>query len=687
MVTRWRSFRVHGVTKVIAFLLMMAAIAAVFVSMKMILLKGANPECLIVPDYHKSEAFYEQIDDALEKVAMISFNYPSDLGDVPFYYYFKCGGIEYSNTIQSDRAFYEKYDRAFFYLDNGHWRAGENSYHRSDFGNTTSPAYTAAYVAFPDEYLDARQQIWDQDRILLVPLSIVIIASCVVAAVLLLYLVAVTGRVPQDINVHLSRIDHDFTELQLAVLVIGAGLFSVVMRGMLEGQFLSGLNMNYMLILIGTLSAAAGALIVFTLLSLIRKIKAGLIIKNSLLYLLISRTVRSVRKLVNFFFFGNLFRNATFTRDLYYRQLIFLATTLVMVSLAVLFTIMQKWWMILPLAVELFIIVWYIAGNKHLYDSIEDYVKEKMEEQLRAEKMKVALITNVSHDLKTPLTSIISFIDLLSKENGLSETAVDYISILQNKSERLKSIVTDLFDLAKSTSGDAVLEMEYIDLVKLVEQTLADMDDRISASGFAFKLILPDSPVTIYADGKKLYRVFQNVIDNALKYSQPGTRIHIELKIQGDRAVTIIRNIAGYDMNFTAQEILQRFTRGDASRSTEGSGLGLSIAESFTKVNGGDLRIEIDGDMFKVLIGFYTEQGSARNAVSEAAASGTASAESLRQEEAAAGREEAAVSAADAKPEQVLQNEGYAIELIAENDTNPEPLLSHSPLTGDQQGD
>ncbi len=668
MVTKWRSFRVHSITKAVAFLLMLAAVAAVFVSMKMILLKGADPECLIVPEYDKSEAFYEQIDDALEKVARISFNYPSDLGDVPFYYYYKYGDIEQSNTRQSDRMFYEKYDRAFFYLDNGHWRAGENSYHRSDFDNTTSPVYTTAYVAFPDEYLDAGQQIWDQDRILLMPLGIAIIVSCAVAVVLLLYLVTVTGRVPQNINVQLSRIDHDFTELQLAVLMIGTGLFTVVMRDMLEGRFLSGLDVNYALILIGILSAAAGALLVFTLLSLIRKIKAGIIIKNSLLYLLITRAFKIVRKLVNFFFFGNLFRNATFTRDLYYRQLIFLATTLVMVSLAVLFTIMQEWWMIIPLAAELFIIIWYIAGNKHLYDSIEDYVKEKMEEQLRAEKMKVALITNVSHDLKTPLTSIISFIDLLSKESGLSESAVDYVNILQNKSERLKSIVTDLFDLAKSTSGDAVLEPEHIDLVKLIEQTLADMEDRIDASGYAFKLTLPDHPVTVYADGKKLYRVFQNVIDNALKYSQTGTRIHVELTVQAHRAVTIIRNIAGYDMNFTAQEILQRFTRGDASRSTEGSGLGLSIAESFTKVNGGDFRVELDGDLFKVIIDFPVEQTSVHKEASEKVIEtpvlgtekhGITEYRIALQEEAAVGQMEEPAPEADlqAPPEAALQTE------------------------------
>ena len=158
--------------------------------------------------------------------------------------------------------------------------------------------------------------------------------------------------------------------------------------------------------------------------------------------------------------------------------------------------------------------------------------------------------------------------------------------------------------MAKSTSGDINLDLEKLDLKKLIEQTLGDMADEIDTSGLQIRTRLPEGPVYIKSDGKRLYRVFQNLIDNALKYSLKGTRVYIELEEVNGKAITVIKNIAGYEMDFTAEEILQRFSRGDKSRTTEGSGLGLSIAESFTKVCGGEFVVDIDGDLFKVIIKF-----------------------------------------------------------------------------------
>ena len=222
---------------------------------------------------------------------------------------------------------------------------------------------------------------------------------------------------------------------------------------------------------------------------------------------------------------------------------------------------------------------------------------------MKSERMKVDLITNVSHDLKTPLTSIISYVDLLSKED-LPESAQDYVNILADKSYRLKNIVSDLFDLAKSTSGNLPLNMENIDLKKLIEQTLGDMEDEIEKSGNNFKINLPEQPVYIFSDGNKLYRVFQNIIGNALKYSLEGTRVFIDMEIDNNIVSVIVKNTASYEMDFTADEVVQRFNRGDKSRTTEGSGLGLSIAESYTWACGGRFAIKIDGDQFKVKLNF-----------------------------------------------------------------------------------
>lgn len=227
---------------------------------------------------------------------------------------------------------------------------------------------------------------------------------------------------------------------------------------------------------------------------------------------------------------------------------------------------------------------------------------------MKSERMKIDLVTNVSHDLKTPLTSIVSYIDLLSKEEDLSQSAKDYIDILSDKSNRLTQIVSGLFDLAKSTSGNINLKLEKLDLKKLIEQTLGDMKDEIERSDLQIKANLPEKGLYIVSDGEKMYRVFQNIIDNALRYSLNGTRIYIDAEDINGKAVATIKNIANYEMDFTADEILQRFNRGDGSRTTDGSGLGLSIAESFSNVCGGDFEVDIDGDLFKVTIKFDIEK-------------------------------------------------------------------------------
>ena len=237
-------------------------------------------------------------------------------------------------------------------------------------------------------------------------------------------------------------------------------------------------------------------------------------------------------------------------------------------------------------------------------NNIADGFESAVQKAVKAEKMRTELITNVSHDLKTPLTSIIGYVDLLEVVEQLPAEAKDYVAVIKTKAERLKHIISDLFDLSKSSSGNVELEMENLDLKKLLEQTLADMEDSINASQRTIKSDFPYNPVMIYADGKKMYRVLQNIIDNSLKYSMDNTRIFIVLKQVNEKAIVEIKNIAAYEMDFQSDEILERFTRGDKNRATEGSGLGLSIARSFTQACGGSLDIVVDGDQFKVIIEF-----------------------------------------------------------------------------------
>lgn len=237
-----------------------------------------------------------------------------------------------------------------------------------------------------------------------------------------------------------------------------------------------------------------------------------------------------------------------------------------------------------------------IYGMTTKLNNISDGIQSAVERQVKSERMKIDLVTNVSHDLKTPLTSITSYINLLSMEE-LNPEARDYVTILEQKSERLNVIVSDLFDLAKATSHTDI-NLERIDAVILVGQVLADMADKINSYGKEIRTDISMETAPIYAEGKKLYRVLQNLIDNALKYSLDSTRIYLRLHEDGSDVVIQIKNISSYEMKFSPEEVTERFTRGDEARTSEGNGLGLSIAKSFTEACGGSFAVVVDDDLF-----------------------------------------------------------------------------------------
>lgn len=236
---------------------------------------------------------------------------------------------------------------------------------------------------------------------------------------------------------------------------------------------------------------------------------------------------------------------------------------------------------------------------------LDQRMKSNLEARLKSERMKIDLVTNVSHDLKTPLTSIIGYVDLLAKQEDLPAEARDYVLILQQKSEGLKDLVSDLFALAKSTSGAEPVELETLDLSMALRQTLADMADLFEKGGIPVREALPDT-APVLAESAKLNRVLQNLLDNAERYSLPGTRIYVSIQPGPDSTLLTVKNTASYEMTFTQEEILQRFARGDAARTTDGSGLGLSIAESFMHNFGGALDVRIEGDTFTVTLTFQT---------------------------------------------------------------------------------
>lgn len=248
-------------------------------------------------------------------------------------------------------------------------------------------------------------------------------------------------------------------------------------------------------------------------------------------------------------------------------------------------------------------------GNSDLKEAVNNLndiqrgMKIAMDEQMKSERMKVELIANVSHDIKTPLTSIISYVELLKQEENLPEHVREYISILENKSQRLKTMVQDVFEVSKAASGELPVHMENLDFGKLLRQTLADMSEQILASDVTVKTEIPEEDIMIHADGERLYRVFQNLVQNALKYSLEGSRIYITLGDEAEVAIASVKNTSREEL---AQETdyTERFTRGDKSRSDGGSGLGLSIARSFTETCGGRFQVETIADLFVATVSF-----------------------------------------------------------------------------------
>lgn len=234
---------------------------------------------------------------------------------------------------------------------------------------------------------------------------------------------------------------------------------------------------------------------------------------------------------------------------------------------------------------------------------MEAGLRVALEEQMKSERTKIELIANVSHDLKTPLTSIVSYVELLGQEEGLPEHVRDYVRILSEKSQRLQAMVRDVFEVSKAAAGNLPVAVAPLDYAKLLWQTLADMSEEIQGASAALRPRLPEEPVWIEADGDRLYRVFQNLIGNALKYALENSRIYLDLMVEGDTATAVVRNISRDELP-QGVDLTERFVRGDASRTDGGSGLGLSIARTFTEACGGSFSLHTEADLFTVRVTF-----------------------------------------------------------------------------------
>lgn len=245
-----------------------------------------------------------------------------------------------------------------------------------------------------------------------------------------------------------------------------------------------------------------------------------------------------------------------------------------------------------------------LSNLAHSLNNIKLGIKSALEEQMKSERLKSELITNVSHDLKTPLTSIINYVDLLKRENLTADEIKSYIDVLDRKTARLRVLIDDLFEAAKMSSGAVELHIEQVNVASLLNQAIAEFSEKIEQSSLTFRVNVEQPKIVAPLDGKKTWRVFENLIGNALKYSLPNTRVLIDLYEKPGEVIMTIKNVSAYEIDFDAEELFERFKRADQSRNTEGSGLGLAIAKSIVELQGGRLSIEIDGDYFKVIVVF-----------------------------------------------------------------------------------
>ena len=232
---------------------------------------------------------------------------------------------------------------------------------------------------------------------------------------------------------------------------------------------------------------------------------------------------------------------------------------------------------------------------------IRQGLMSSVNESLKNEKLKADLITNVSHDIKTPLTSIVNYVDLLKRENLENENAKYYIHVLEEKSQRLKQLTEDLVETSKITSGNVKLNMQKLDLVELLYQTGGEFNERFESRNLTIVTKIPSEQIFIYADGRQLYRSIENLYTNAAKYALENTRVYVELEKADTKAVFTIKNVSKNELDIVSNgnvDLTERFVRGERSRTTEGSGLGLSIAKNLTHLMGGKFEIKVDGDLF-----------------------------------------------------------------------------------------
>ncbi len=466
------------------------------------------------------------------------------------------------------------------------------------------------YLAYSDEKLSDMKETWtkarDSNRENLNYLFINFIILAITTVLSFIY----AGKTDEKDIVEMNITDKIYTDITLVLIFIMATLgflYLVSMPMLISDLLMSDHFYQKPLLLVLAIIASIGFELI---LSLVRHIKNGSIFTHSLIYKIFNKIVRAFKDIYNTSSLGKK-----------------IAIIIIIYSLALFLTAF-----IFPITITFFIVFLIRklkdleeikmgvekirAGDldykiklekdgelKELADNINQIsegLKNAVNNELKSERHRSELITNVSHDIRTPLTSIITYIDLMRQEEN-EEKKEEYLQVLEKKSARLKVLIDDLFEASKVTSGNIPVNLEKIDLLSLINQGIGELSDKIEEKDMDFIVESSSEEVFVCADGNLLWRAIENLLSNIFKYGLESSRVYIDIE-DGDRVVLSIKNISKYKLNISEDELMERFKRGDESRTSQGSGLGLSITESLIRLQDGDFKIKIDGDLFKAII-------------------------------------------------------------------------------------
>ena len=453
----------------------------------------------------------------------------------------------------------------------------------------------------------------------------------------MVWLTVTAGRRPEDEEIHLNGFDRWYTEIA-AGTVIGIWLAGTIISGTLIAN--SSLGYSHVVVTVIVICLICGtytmAWFLIGYLSLVRRIKAGTLWKNSLIRKVLKWIGKCSGKLADF---ARAFSRNTAEKI----KVLLVGGAFLFLQFLIIGCVFSGAgvFLLALMAVDVAVMIFAIRkadGQDRIMDGLKkisdgelqykiktdtltgkqkvmaEYINNigsgldaAVENSLKKERMQTELITNVSHDLKTPLTSIINYVDLMKRENPTDPKIQEYLRILDEKSQRLKVLTEDVVEASKASTGNIKLEMNDIDFVEMVQQVIGEFEEKFKEKNLTMMVHFTDEPSIIYADGQRMWRVLENVFGNVVKYAMEGTRVYAEISNRNKKVTFSLKNISAQPLNISADELTERFIRGDVARNTEGSGLGLSIAKSLTELQGGEFKLHLDGDLFKVMITFATK--------------------------------------------------------------------------------